>query len=806
MYYFNRYCDIIPSYNTEGVIFMLSKYIKKLKIGQKILISTLLISLTAQITLIIPAIIGILNLSNDAQIESGNLGNFISKTSKESMENQSKAYLEEISRSMSDASDNIFEEVSDETNSLCTAVEDIYRTPQNFKGHNLPMPEFTKKQSENSRDNASEKAYIVDPESISENGKYILVYNTSNKNLDDVYTLNPEKWKTLSNDEKANLQKDKFILSSNRVPDNLKKELYLISNLSHIAKSIYSSNEAVSSIYVGTESGICYHYSLGNPKENYVPKTRPWYKDAVDALKNENNLPVWQSTYISMSDGVPCITCSKSFTNEKGEILGTIGIDMHIGDINKYIVGTKLGSTGKAFVVDKNGKIIMHPDYNININASEQENKNFIKNPLDSKETSESYKNLISKMSKIQTGVETAKIDEKNYYVAYSPMVTPKWCLGIACESDEVLSPISEIQSVINASTKNTENSIKTNLIKIVVRFFLVFLLCASVTYLIGIKLSKELSSPIKRLRNQAKIIGDGDFSSRIEVESEDELGDLSNSFNKMTENLISYMENLKQTTAEKEKIHSELMVAKKIQKSMLPCIFPAFPERQDFDIYALMDPAREVGGDFYDFFFTDKKHLALVIADVSGKGVSAALFMVIAKILIKNQLQAGDSPEKALQKVNKMLCENNEAGMFVTAFVGVIDIITGEFTFSNAGHNPPLIYKKESDEYNFIESPHGFVLGGINDAKYSLNKSVLKPEDSLFLYTDGVTEAMNQKGELFSKERLQNILNNKSIKELKITDVVNHLRQEIDKFSNGAERSDDITMLAFKDFKIPKN
>lgn len=788
----------------EGVIFMLSKYVRKLKIGQKILISTLLISLTAQITSIIPAIIGILSFSNDAQTESSNLGNFISKTSKESMENQSKTYLEEISRSMSDASDNIFEEISDEINSLCIAAEDIYKNPQNFKGHNLPMPELTEKKSENSRDNASENAYIVDPESISENGQYILAFNTSNKNLDNAYTLNPKKWKTLSNDEKSNLQKEKMVLSSNPVPNNLKKELYLISNLSHIAKSIYSSNEAVSSIYVGTESGICYHYSLGNSKEKYVPKARPWYKDAVDAFKSENNLPVWQSTYISMSDGVPCITCSKSFANEKGEILGTVGIDMHIGDINKYIVGTKLGSTSKAFVVDKNGEIIMHPDYNIN--TSEQENKNFIKNPLDSKETSESYKNLISKMSKIQTGVDTATINEKNYYVAYSPMVTPKWCLGIACESDEILSPISEIQSVINASTQNTENSIRTNLIKIAVRFFLIFLLCASVTYLIGIKLSKELSSPIKKLRNQAKIIGDGDFSSRIKVESEDELGDLSNSFNKMTENLISYMENLKQTTAEKEKIHSELMVAKKIQKSMLPCIFPAFPERQDFDIYALMDPAREVGGDFYDFFFTDKKHLALVIADVSGKGVSAALFMVIAKILIKNQLQAGDSPEKALQKVNKMLCENNEAGMFVTAFVGVIDITTGGFTFSNAGHNPPLIYKKESDEYNFIESPHGFVLGGIPDAKYSLNKTVLKPEDSLFLYTDGVTEAMNPEGELFSKERLQSILNNDSTKELKITDVVNHLRQEIDKFSDGAERSDDITMLAFKDFKIPQN
>ena len=182
-----------------------------------------------------------------------------------------------------------------------------------------------------------------------------------------------------------------------------------------------------------------------------------------------------------------------------------------------------------------------------------------------------------------------------------------------------------------------------------------------------------------------------------------------------MAENLSLYIENLKITTAEKEKIHSELMVAKRIQRSMLPCIFPAFPNRHDFDIYAVMDPAREVGGDFYDFFFTDKNHLALVIADVSGKGVSAALFMVTAKILIKNQLQTGDSPEKALEKVNKKLCENNNEGMFVTAFIGLIDIETGEFSFSNAGHNPPLIYKNKTHRYEFIHSPKGFVLGGIS-------------------------------------------------------------------------------------------
>jgi sigma-B regulation protein RsbU (phosphoserine phosphatase) len=186
---------------------------------------------------------------------------------------------------------------------------------------------------------------------------------------------------------------------------------------------------------------------------------------------------------------------------------------------------------------------------------------------------------------------------------------------------------------------------------------------------------------------------------------------------------------------------------------------FPAFPEREEFDIYATMQPAKEVGGDFYDFFLIDSDHLALVIADVSGKGVPAALFMVIAKTLIKNQTLAGMEPADVFTAVNTQLCENNDAGMFVTGWMGILEISTGRFTYANAGHNPPLIRKKDG-EYEYLKARAGLVLAGMEGIRYRQYEIMLEPGDGLYLYTDGVTEATNEENTLYGEDRLRDILN----------------------------------------------
>ena len=253
---------------------------------------------------------------------------------------------------------------------------------------------------------------------------------------------------------------------------------------------------------------------------------------------------------------------------------------------------------------------------------------------------------------------------------------------------------------------------------------------------------------------------------------------------------------------AEKERISAELSVATQIQASMLPCIFPAFPDRDEFDIYGYMLPAKEVGGDFYDFFLIGEHQLAVVIADVSGKGVPAALFMVIAKTLIKNNAQnaaqggMNKSPKEVFETVNEILCENNEAQMFVTAFMGIWDMRSGIFTYVNAGHNPPLI-KRSGGEYEWLSVKPGFVLAGMEGMVYRQNEITLHEGDMLCLYTDGVTEAVNPRKELFTELRLLKIAN--LHKDVGLNEFINRLKAEIDIFADGAEQADDITLLILK-------
>ena len=247
--------------------------------------------------------------------------------------------------------------------------------------------------------------------------------------------------------------------------------------------------------------------------------------------------------------------------------------------------------------------------------------------------------------------------------------------------------------------------------------------------------------------------------------------------------------------TQKSERISTELNLASSIQAIMLPNIFPAFPERNDFDIYATMSPAKEVGGDFYDFFMVDDDHLAIVMADVSGKGIPAAMFMVIAKTLIKDHTQLGLYPADVFTRVNNLLCEGNEAGLFVTAWMGVLDLNNGELFYSNAGHNPPVI--KHDGKIEFLQCKPGFVLAGLEDYQYQQYSLMLNRGDKLFLYTDGATEATNAQNELYGDNRLLECISSQG-PDKNCEEVLHAIRADIDKFVGEAEQFDDLTMLAF--------
>lgn len=243
----------------------------------------------------------------------------------------------------------------------------------------------------------------------------------------------------------------------------------------------------------------------------------------------------------------------------------------------------------------------------------------------------------------------------------------------------------------------------------------------------------------------------------------------------------------------ERQRISTELDVATRIQADMLPCIFPAFPERPEFDIYATMNPAKEVGGDFYDFFMVDETHLAIVIADVSGKGVPAALFMVIGKTLISDHTKPNVDLGKVFTDVNELLCKSNSEGLFITAFEGVLDLATGEFCFVNAGHEMPFIARSGG-----VYEPHklraGFVLAGMEGMQYQSGSIRLAPGDKIFQYTDGVTEATNAAQELYGMERLTDVLVRNTDKPP--VELLPIIKADIDAFVGEAPQFDDITML----------
>ena len=313
----------------------------------------------------------------------------------------------------------------------------------------------------------------------------------------------------------------------------------------------------------------------------------------------------------------------------------------------------------------------------------------------------------------------------------------------------------------------------------------------------------KALIKPINQLSDAARsFIQDRDSKqktdsaiSKLNIRTGDEVETLCDSVKQMEQDINSYIANLTAVTAEKERIGTELSVATRIQADMLPRIFPPFPDRKEFDLYASMDPAKEVGGDFYDFFLVDDDHLALVMADVSGKGVPAALFMVIAKTLIKNRAQLGESPAEILKNVNEQLCEGNEAELFVTVWLAVIEISTGRGLAANAGHEHPVI-RRADGKYELVIYKHSPAVATMEGIKFREHPFEMYPGDRLFVYTDGVPEATNAKNEMFGAERMLAALNRDP--DASPEELLHTVRKEIDAFVGDAPQFDDITMMSF--------
>ena len=563
----------------------------------------------------------------------------------------------------------------------------------------------------------------------------------------------------------------RYLTTENISFDSIKTELSLLGNLEQIWNPVISANsEMITTIYIGTESGFMISYDpnadLGVTEGSYESYFNyyesSWFEDAK-AAEGVFFTDMYPDSY---GRGLT-ISCVSPFFDENGKFAGAVAMDILVTDLHTAIIDIDLGEGAYAFLVDKNADIIASPY--VELDQTEFENIKDASNPA--YEISDN----------IMSGKTDVSLTTDGVYYAYTPISGTDWKLCIHIPEALILEPVAQMNHDV------------TNVIFV---FIIVFALIIAVVFYAVRRFTARLTKPLIALGDDVKTISSGNLDYRAKLYSNDEISDLATGFNNMASSLKTYINDLTAVTAEKERIGAELDIAKHIQASMLPCIFPAFPERSEIDIYATMEPAKEVGGDFYDFFMVDDTHLAIVMADVSGKGVPAALFMVIGKTLIKDHTTPGADLGKVFTEVNQLLCESNSEELFITAFEGVLDLVTGEFVYVNAGHEMPFICKAGGD-FEPYKIRAAFVLAGMEGMKYRAGSMTLEPGDKIFQYTDGVTEATNINNELYGMERLGAILN--KVKAGTPHDILPAVKKDIDEFVGEAPQFDDITMLCLE-------
>lgn len=343
---------------------------------------------------------------------------------------------------------------------------------------------------------------------------------------------------------------------------------------------------------------------------------------------------------------------------------------------------------------------------------------------------------------------------------------------------------------IVNIPENELFSSIRKTRMLMAIFLTLAVILVVLITYIV---LENNINKPIKSLTETAKLFGQGNIEARNSLKSPEEFARLATTFNQMGENLKQYIEKQKNYTKEKEHIEAELNIASKIQNAALPSYF--YPENKEFDIFASMEAAKEVGGDFYDLFFISPEQFVFLIADVSGKGVPAALLMMTVQSMIKHIFYDYKPDGYLISKINNKIIENYSDGIFVTSFIGIVDIKSGKITTINCGHNYPCIKRKDKN-FEFFKTDTNIALGAINNFEYNVNETILEPGDTLFLYTDGLTEAMDKNGKFYGDKRLLKSLNNAKNKTPQ--ELINKVKKQVKDFAKETQQSDDCTMLAF--------
>ena len=561
--------------------------------------------------------------------------------------------------------------------------------------------------------------------------------------------------------------------------------------MTDIMKAMYKSSYYKTNCYIGLEDGthLCVDDNASDKMDKdgnvitFPVRQRPWYTKAAESGEIS-----FTGAIIDLYTNSWCVTCSAPVKVD-GKLIGVVGIDLFLDEMSDY-VNRNAANGGFIAVITDEGKAIFAPENNGVFQVNTQEKAEDIR-----KSGNKELADFVTQALSESTGMKTVTAGGKEYYAAGSPLPTVGWAAVSVVEKEITEQPtrqmLEEYDRINEKSTDRYADGSEKLRIQTMVMIVIILVLGTVAAIILANRIVKPIESMTREIEEGART---GKlFEMKPLYKTGDEIEVLAGSFDDLSKKTKQYIIDITRITKEKERIGTELELARKIQADMLPNIYPAFPDRPEFDIYATMHPAKEVGGDFYDFFLIDKDHLAMVMADVSGKGIPAALFMMMSKILIHNFAMLGGSPAWVLEKTNDTICQNNEEEMFVTVWFGILEIPTGRITAANAGHENPVI-RTAKGGFEFFMDKHGLAVGGMEGMKYKEYELQLEKGGELFLYTDGIPEAINSDEEMFGPDRMLEILN-----QHKTTDPVkllNAVKEGVDAFVGEAEQFDDLTML----------
>ncbi len=610
----------------------------------------------------------------------------------------------------------------------------------------------------------------------------------------------PEEYKEreLSKPKKENKGVSSLqLLSPNEDGSVSKKSLSMlkrIANLRPMMKEIIDDNpEYIMDVIVALPDGASMavdrmadqKYDENGKLKAYDPRQRPWYKGAMETGDMYFSQAI-HSFFYNLTEvvfGMPVYY--------EGKIVAVLEGSLKL-DMIQSIVSRTMKQDESIFcvLINKDGQIVYSPKDSGDLAM----NDDLSTNAFDT--DNEGLKQIVKKALNGASSFDDATVDSKQYYTAYAPIKTVGWTMMVFTPKEVILNSSDDILKKVDKVSEETrvhfeESFKKTSWITLVVLAVLIIN-----AIIVAIFFARKLLKPINLMTKNVESLSSDNLLFEFEnaYQTGDEIEVLARAFSDLSEKTRNYITQIMQISAEKEKIATELSIASKIQEGSLPNVFPAFPDRDEFDIYASMTPAKAIGGDFYDMFFIDDDHLALVIADVSDKGVPAALFMMISKAVIKIRAKRGGTPAEILADVNNHLSENNRTKMFVTVFLAIINVNDGTIQTANAGHEYPVV-RPAGKSFDFVRDKHGFVIGGVPNMTYTTMDFTAHPGDMFFVYTDGLLEANDADEEQFGEERLLDVLNSIDTDDPK--ELIDHVRDEVNNFVGLAPQFDDLTMMA---------